>query len=334
MRSRPALVLLLVLAGSVATRGASAEEPTHVRASIVPQTAQLGERVTYRGMVVLNGGAGPAMIRWRRPDDGETLVWGALKPRYVQGRGKPRVGNAARGPAPAASAYDTAYVELPLQVFDTGLVSIPGLQFEVQSGSEWTPYRLPVVRLPIVPVLTAADSNADLRPLHGPLGAPWWERVPWLIVFGVMLVLVAAWLVWMRMRRRREAPGAVQAPVAIREDPATEALRELAALRRLQLPAAGRFADHAFALTRILRRYLERTRPTPRPGDTTPELVTHLASAGLDDADVRRIETLLRFWDRLKFARGAAAIEEARDAERAVEGLVRASQTPTRTEAA
>jgi len=323
-----------VLALALAAWPAAADTPVRVRAAITPPTAGLGERVVYRGTVVLQGGAGPSVIRWSRPDSSGVLQWGEFVPRYARGNAPRRAGAAARRPAEAAAAYDTAYVEVPLQVFDTGVVTVPGLVFEVQEGSRWIRHRLPLVQMPIVPVLAAADSNARLKPVRGPLEAPWWEKVPWAIVLGALGALALAWWTWRRLRRRRPAAVPAPGPARARENPMAEALRELAALRRLQLIEAGRYADHAFALTRILRRFLERTRSTPRPGHTTPELIAGLHTAGLEDAEVRRIAGLLGYWDRLKFARAGSAPAEARDAEDAVEAFVRGGAAGTRGEAA
>jgi hypothetical protein len=322
-RAIAAIAVWAALAGVAGIRAAGAVEPTRVRVSVTPPTAQLGERLVYRGTVVLPAGAGGSNVRWSKPESDDVLVWGNLAPRYVGTRGATRPGAEARRPAGPGAAFDTALVEIPLQIFDTGLVSVAGLQFEIQEGSTWKAYRLPVVRVPMVPVLTAGDSTADLRPLRGPLAAPWWERVPWLLVIGALSLVALAIFAWRRWRRRRPQAVPAAVPAVAREDSAAEALRELAALRRLGLIEAGRFGDHAFALTRILKRYLERTKRTPRPGDTTPELVHHLVGAGLDEEDIVRIEGLMRFWDRLKFARAEARADEARAAEGAVEALIR-----------
>lgn len=324
----------MLLALALAAGPAAADAPVRVRAAIAPPTAELGERVVYRGTVVLHGGAGPSVIRWSRPDSSDVLVWGELVPRYARGRVPSRVGSDARRPADVSGAYDTAYVEVPLQIFDTGVVTVPGLAFEVQEGSEWIAHRLPLVRMPVVPVLAAADSNARLKPLRGPLDAPWWETVPWAFVIAAVVVLALAVWLWRRLRRRRPATAPAPAPALARESPMAEALRELAALRRLQLVDAGRYADHAFALTRILRRFLERTRSTPRPGHTTPELIADLRGAGLADEEVARIARLLGYWDRLKFARAGSAPAEARAAEDAVEAFVRGGASGSQGEAA
>jgi hypothetical protein len=116
--------------------------------------------------------------------------------------------------------------------------------------------------------------------------------------------------------------AAPEAPPAA-PDPLAEALAALAALRAMHLPEHGRFAEHAFRLGQILRRYLEAVTAVTRPGDTSPELVAHLREAGLEADDLARLAGLLRVWDRIKFAREPFTLDEAIRAERASEAFLR-----------
>ncbi|OGF15312.1 MAG: hypothetical protein A2W00_06940 [Candidatus Eisenbacteria bacterium RBG_16_71_46] len=288
---------------SPAARAQAARASIHAGVSATPGHARLGERVEYRGWVVVPVGD---RVRWRPPEPGGAFTWGPPEPQRVSTPG----------------GDDTVKVAVPLQVFALGVVSVPGLRFELTQNGATTVRRLPMTQVTIVPVIAAGDTAADLRPLRGPLRAPWWERVPWRwVLVGLLLIAaVAALVTWLR-RRPRAAPAAI--PAAAPRDPASEALQELAALRRLQLPAAGRFATHALHLTRILRRFLERTTRAPRPGDSTPELLLHLEEAALEADDLLRLGGLLRAWDRVKFARAPSTVDEAERAEQAVEALVR-----------
>jgi hypothetical protein len=318
----PALALLILAAASPdasAQRPAPApagRRPYSVGARLSRGVAKVGEPVLYRAWIT---GGDPARVRFLAPDSGGAFTWGSLRATVKAPRAKALERDAVRGVAFAD--FDTVWVEASLQAFATGDLSVPGLAFELDDGSGPRAGRLPMSKLVVAPMLTAADTSARLRGLRGPLAAPWWERVPWLLVALVIVALCAvlALLVWLR----RRPPAPVTAAPAVARDPAAQALAELDALKRLGLPARGRFADHAFQLGRIVRRFLESTLGTPLPGDSTPEFVSHLEAARLSAEDLQRVGNLMRFWDRVKFARAAESADEAARAEQTVEALVR-----------
>ena len=284
------------------------------RASVQPGLARIGEPVIYRGHVVVVRGT---EFRWLAPARGGAFEWGSPRVR----RSSAISGSSVR--KADAWGVDTMQVEIPLQAFEPGILTVPGLGFEAEyrPGPSRTGH-LPTVRLAVVPVVSPEDTSATLRPLRGPLGAPWWERVSWRIAGLVALALgMVGFVVW--RLRRRGAPVVERSRARSPKDPATVALEALAALRELRLPEQGRFAGHAFELTRILRRFLEAAEDAPRPGDSTPELVAHLGATRLTPAERESVAELLATWDRVKFARAASGPVEARWAENAVEGLAR-----------
>ncbi|MCE9626872.1 MAG: hypothetical protein K8R56_03020, partial [Candidatus Eisenbacteria bacterium] len=274
-------------------------ERVPMRASISPSPARLGQSLTYRAMVLVPP---RTQVRFETPQSGGEFTWG-----------KPRAGREKAGWVRSVSeGYDSLWFEAKLQVFETGTIAVPGpgVRFEPMPGTARSGRsHLPTVHIVVVPTLTAADSNADLRGLHGPLRAPWYERVPWAVLVVAVLLLVAVALLVRYLMRRKPKPRAVR-PVSpslaaprLRLDPAAEALRAIAALRTRELPQTGRFGEHALELTAILRRFLEATVTTPRPGDTSGELLVRLRESRLDEADLERLEGLLSLWDRVKFAR-------------------------------
>src|SRR5258706_2580978 len=275
-----------------------------VRVSVRPDHVRLGEPLRLRAWVLVPHAT---RAQWLPPDSGGAVTWSAVAAR----RGA--------GPGP----MDTLLLESRLQIFATGPVNVPGPRFRVLGLGDGAARRLPAVRVTVMASPGIADSSADLHALRAPLEAPWWERVPWTpVVLGILLLAaLIAWWRWLRRRKRVAAPA--QAAVRPARDPADVALEELEALRRLGLPAAGRFADHAFQLTRIARRFLEATAGTPRPGDSTPELVQHLEGARLDAAQIGRLASLLRAWDQVKFARQPSTVAESERAEQGGEELAR-----------
>jgi hypothetical protein len=290
-----------------------------LHAEIVPPVTSIGARVTYRGSVLVPHGEA---VQWVIPHTEGDFTWGHPVTR--------------RSAAPGG--LDTILVEAPLQVFALGEADVPGMRLLLKMGSQSAPseHSLPVAHVVVIGQIAPHDTSADLRPMRGPVPAPWWERVPWTItaIALAVLFLIVALLAWLRTRRRKPVIAApVPRPVAPKRDPIADALAELAALRRLQLPEAGRFADHAFQLTRIVRRLLEATAGGIRPGYTTSELVASLAG-GSARVDLPQLEGMLRLWDFLKFARGASTLEEAKRTENGVEALIRAAAPAPRREVA
>ena len=298
--------------------------PTRTHADVRPTpTPKLGESLEYRGWVSAAKWEG---VRWSAPDRDGDLVWGPVR------TGRASFARTAGGDFEG----DSVWVVVPLQVFRLGRVSVPGLTFRLEGGG--TGVRegaLPVVTLDVQATVDPKDTSATLRPARGPLAPPWWETVPWVwIVVGLALIAAIAYAI-VRLRRRKPKVAPAAAPVvARRKDPGAEALTELAALKRLDLPGQKRFAEHAFLLSRILRRYLEATVHVPRPGDTTPELVRNLQSGGFAPDELRRLTEILRRWDGIKFARLDSDVDEAHRCEEAVRDLVVSRARTTRQEVA
>ena len=303
--------LALMTAAACAAIAAPPALPLH--AEIGPDGAPLGARLHYRGWIVLPHAQ---RVRWIAPSAGDAVMWAALTPSRVPGGG----------------GLDTARVDGDVQLFELGRVDVPGPRFVLPDVGA-AEHALPVVHVDVRPTLTPADSNAQLRPVRGPLAAPWWERVPWrwvAAVAAVLLALIVALIVW---RRRRRPVAAVPAAPRPAVDPVAETLAELAALRRLDLPGQRRFAEHAFQLTLILRRFLERTSGGLKPGLTSRELVAWLGQHPTR-VDVPRLDALLGVWDRIKFARAPGSVEQSLEAEAAVEAWVRAHARPPEREVA
>ena len=305
--------------------------PYRVRAAVSPAVTELGRRVVYKAWLHAER---PASARWLPPDSGAAFTWGAPRASATATWGVPtgmEFEKLRRKKLDVSARHDiagqTLLLEIPLQVFALGRQTVPGVQVEIDDGRGPRVYRLPVVTVDVLPVLTAADSNADYRALHGPLAAPWWERVPWTwVVLGLLAVAAAIAIVRAWRRRRRVATPAAAPASAL--DPRAEALAALASLQALGLPEHARFGEHAFRLGQILRRFLEATTGATQPGDTTPELVMHLREAGLEPDDLTRLSGLLRVWDRVKFAREPFTLDEAIRAERAIEMFLRRPPAP------
>jgi hypothetical protein len=287
---------------------------------ISPTPARLGQALHYRAHLFAVPGQ---KVRFETPKNSDAFTWSDVR----AGRSKQSTWDQWRH---GKSYEDSVWFEARLQVFETGAISVPGPVVRLEPGpnsSRPGTARLPTVSFVVLATVTEADSGQSLRGLHGPLGAPWWERLPLAWITGGIALLAAVLLVVARLAgawppvRRASGPNVVQARPRL--DPAAEALRALAALRVAGLPGQQRFGEHALELTAILRRFLEATVTTPRPGDTSGELLERLKASRLPSDDLERLEGLLGLWDRVKFAPWPLTEAEAGRCEEAVEGYIR-----------
>jgi hypothetical protein len=159
-----------------------------------------------------------------------------------------------------------------------------------------------------------------MKPL---LPAPWWARVPWLwIAAGLALTALLVWIVRLLVLRRKPGARAPTAPVP-EEAPEIVARRRLAALVARRLPEAGQTYEHGSELADLLRRFAERRFESPRPGDTTRELLRHLAArGGVTAEDLATLSGILAACDLTKFARRPYDADRAHEAERDAARLI------------
>jgi hypothetical protein len=279
---------LAAIAAAALLAGATGEAAAvvRVRSFLEPGVVRLGEPARYRGEILFTRGE-LSRPQWIRPDSTGAFAWGPMITSLSRGVG-------ARG-------VDTLRLLTTVQAFELGSVAVPGVAFVDAATAVPSPQRLPGATLRVVSILTPADSNAQLRPVRGPIAAPWWERVPWLfVVLGLIAVAVVIALV-RRMRRKEQRPAL--APVAPRvvHDPAALARARLAKLRARHLP---------------------------EDGDTTSELSERLQGTALRTTDVAEIAELLQRWDRVKFARVVPTVQEAHRHERDVEAFIERHSGP------
>lgn len=149
------------------------------------------------------------------------------------------------------------------------------------------------VALDVLSNLGERPEEAELRPLRDilPTQSAWRRILPW--AAGLLGLLLAAGAVTWWLRRRRaevEAAGEVDPPHVIARD----------AIDRLEARGVfegGEVKEFYFALSEIMRRYLESVRAFPAAEYTTEEIARHLRL----EEDLKLLG-LLREADLVKFA--------------------------------
>ena len=295
------LALALLLLPSLA----SARVPVRVETSVRPDTVLVGQNVTLRWRVFLPDRSTvnfPA-----RPPDDSTTHWRRWE-------------TATLG---ATGALREHRLTAELQSFALGPVAVAGPPFRFRvPGEEVREGRFPTARFTVGMTVPLDGPEPHLRDMKALVRPPWWALVPWpWLGIGLVLILLAWWLVRRWLRSRRGRPAA--APAEALAPPEVEARRRLAALVARRLPEQARTLEHGTELADILRRFVERRFESPRPGYTTGELARHLAARGdLGADDVSALRGILEACDLTKFARRPYDAARAHEAEQTAERLI------------
>jgi hypothetical protein len=198
--------------------------------------------------------------------------------------------------------------------FAAGALTVPGPHYTFEEPSSG---RRLDVRPPAVELTVASRLPKDQKPEQLAPKADKGIRLPaipakfW-IALGAAVAVVAGLVSWWIARHRRR--GAAVEPVVPPVPPGEELRRELdrltAAVASLGDDARQFFSD----LTHAVRRYLERTTGDPVLEWTTFETLRRFRERGFElPADVALPE-LLASADHVKFGKGAATREDAREA--------------------
>ena len=310
----PALVLPLALAcGAAGDRVDPAEPPkppAELRAAVDRTTATTGDLIVYEVEVerepdvsveLADPGTGIAGFRIvdLGEDPPETLASGRiLERRWFQLRAD-LIGSYA---LPALSATYSG------PDGDEGGLAAPEIPVEVES------------------VLPADGAEAtdirDIKPLRRIEAGPPWPL--WMGVAAAVLALAAAaW--WWRRRRQRGGGG----PETPRIPPWELAIQELERLRRTDFSNLRELRRYYFAVSAVVRAYVEGRFGMNATDLTTEEILSRLGGlARLDRVEARRLKRFLLATDRVKFAAHLPGPEEIERTWEQALGFVRATRPP------
>ena len=165
------------------------------------------------------------------------------------------------------------------------------LSYKDKDGVE-TIVRSEAVSLAVQSNLGDKPAEARLKPIMDivPITPSWLKYMPWIL--GVILIAgVICGIIWWKKRKQRiEEFINIKPPHIVAEE-------EIQKLQSGKLFEKGHYKEFYFALSEIIRRYLEKNRNFPAAEFTTEEIARRLMS----DTD-RRILPLLRQADLVKFA--------------------------------
>ena len=210
----------------------------------------------------------------------------------IENAGRPRVSS-----QPREGGGQRLTLAYPLTAWRPGPVSLPPLPLRLIGPGEDA--RTLDLRLPgavVRSVLPPDTAGIEPQPLKDVLGG---ERVLWPILLALALLAAAAagLIVWLRRRRRADAP--VLAPAL---PPRERALAALDRARELGLVEAGEVKAFYTLITDALREFLEAMEPSWSRDLTTSEVLAALRGE-LDPQAWEALARVCEAADMVKFAR-------------------------------
>jgi hypothetical protein len=205
------------------------------------------------------------------------------------------------------SAIDTARGEsgrvvlnqdLLVSVFDTGFYEIPSLAFVILNGQEKDTLKTLPVNFEIVSLkvdTTIRDIRANMKT---PVNAA--EILPFalgLIALGLIVFLLVYWI-RRKLRKRKDIISEV-----LSEPADVIALRELEQLREEKPWVQKQVKQYYIRLTEILRLYIERRFRIMALEQTTDEILASLKKSLHSDSGLKRLASILKLADLVKFAK-------------------------------
>ncbi|MBK9062288.1 MAG: hypothetical protein IPL89_03705 [Acidobacteria bacterium] len=315
----PALAVLLLGAAS----SLLAQSPVEFSSKVNGATAvSIGERVVVTYSAKLPAGATLALdsLVTPAPEEGARPPGGAVL-------------EFEPPPAPTLTKSKTGDFfewrqDVALFPFMAGTVQVPGPHYsfkESSSSSSGADVRPPAVELTVASRLPKDKKPEEITPKADKgIRIPAIPAKVW-AALGAVVALVAGLAWWWVLRRRRQ--GDLGEPAAPRVPPGEELRRELDRLAPAVDTLGGDARGFYSELTHAVKRYLERTTGDPVLEWTTFETIRRFREKGFDlPADVA-LPDLLASADRVKFGKGAATRDDAR------EGLARARRLHDHVEA-
>ncbi len=178
---------------------------------------------------------------------------------------------------------------------------IDSLIFDFTDSNDLSPSQYEIATEPIeIKIYTSTvDPNEEVQiaEIKDVVEMPSYK--PWTVA-GIVIVIIAAALVWIVYRKKQES----QIPVVIYKSAHEIALDRLRALAQEDLAAAGKIKLFYHRISDILRHYIEDRFSVRAPERTTEEFLEELAvNSTFTSSEKKTLEEFLKHCDLVKFAK-------------------------------
>lgn len=186
-----------------------------------------------------------------------------------------------------------------LSPFEVGTIATPQIDvvYDTPNGAKRTK-TVPAARIEVTSVLPAGQAKAEMKDVKPPLAMPFPK---WLmVVAGVIVAAVVAWIVWVIARATRKRVAAIVRPP---KRPDEWALDELQAIERENLIEQKKIKELYTRVTDVLRTYVGSVFSINALDLTTYELLQETEQTSLSTELRGKLRDVLDEADLVKFAK-------------------------------
>lgn len=198
--------------------------------------------------------------------------------------------------------------ELILTIFDTGYLYIPEIKIAYRSGSINSTKSSPALPMHVSAVVVNPEGLAPIKNIAH-------ERMNMEDIYPFILALLLIAILVYFIMKRRQAQNKVQEliPAEPERSPYEIARSELDLLLREELWIQRKEKEHQTRTTYALRAFIERQFRILALESTSPEIISQLALASLDQEHLHRVRQILERADLVKFAKAKPSTKEHKD---------------------
>jgi hypothetical protein len=204
--------------------------------------------------------------------------------------------------SPGATISNPDGSEITTQVIDARLFSpgdfaTPPLTITVSDESGQISY-VSAEPIPVSISSVLVEGDSELRDIKPQAALPYVNYLPWIMGFGLLVLLFTGFVLWYRRRRMQLALAAIDDRL-----PYEVAMDELDRIEQLILPGSGRFKEHYTLVSDCIRVYMEKTFLFPVLERTTSEMKIDLKRIQVEDEVAQKFIGLMDECDLVKFSK-------------------------------
>jgi hypothetical protein len=189
---------------------------------------------------------------------------------------------------------------LLLTSFDSGRWAIPSFLIKSKGGDREAVYNLKTDSYFVNVSYAPADSTNQLRDIKPIIEVSVKNYLLYYIAAGVLLLLIAAFLIWRYTKKRKPMP---ELQFTGKLSPYEEAMQELDKLNKLNLQQGEEIKQFHAKAAAIFKWYISRKQRFSIMNKTTGDVLIHLTENKLPKQIITDVADALRCGDAVKFAK-------------------------------